>query len=194
MFPISVYYTCIQIHSYMVNSTTLTLSYSLIEIPTMNIKTSVLLLVKICLVLFHFIQHFFLLFVLFLLLISQFMHFVAKKIFFIIQMYKYMYICISVWIYVCAFPVDKDDDDVDFVDILNECWFVFFYFFFFGLYSHVVMSIYIYEMNYEENISFKNFNKNIKIAAIAVKKKKILQKCFSYILFQLKSSNFNRVS
>lgn len=39
--------------------TTLTLSYSLIEIPTMNIKTSVLLLVKICLVLFHFIQHFF---------------------------------------------------------------------------------------------------------------------------------------
>lgn len=135
IFPISFYYTCIQIHSYMVNSTTLTLSYSLIEIPTMNIKTSVLLLVKICLVLFHFIQHFFLLFVLFLLLISQFMHFVAKKIF---LSYECINICIGVWIYVCAFPVDKDDDDVDFVDILNECWFVFFYFFF-GLYSHVVM-------------------------------------------------------
>lgn len=95
------------------------------------------------------------------------------------------------WIYVCAFPVDKDDDDVDFVDILNECWFVFSTFFWFilsccyvGMY--LPMSIYIYEMNYEENISFKNFNKNIKIAAIAVKKKKYYKNVLVIICFSWK--------
>lgn len=114
--------------------------------------------------------------------------FCSQKKNFIIRMYKYMYVSVCESMYVHFLLIKMMMTLILLIFWMNVGLFfsTFFWFILSCCYvgMYLPMSIYIYEMNYEENISFKNFNKNIKIAAIAVQKKK----CYINVLVLLSFS------